>query len=249
MSYVAPLLALVVMEIILGIDNIIFLSIVVSGLPAAQQGRARAIGLGLALVARLGLLLGIRVVMGLSAPLFHWSSIGWVPEGWVESHQVDAVTGRDLVLLLGGVFLVGKSVHEIHKKTSPDRAERESQAPKPSSFAGALAQIVVLDLVFSLDSVISAIGMAQELWIMVVAMLAAVAFMALFAGKVSRFVDANPTVQVLALAFLVLIGVMLVAEGMGTHVSKGYIYAAMAFAFVVELLNMRARRHRSGQAA
>ncbi len=242
MDWIAPLLTLTAMEVVLGIDNIVFLSILVAGLPAERQTAARRLGLALALVARIVLLLGVRWVMGLDKAVFHWSSIGFVPDLWVQNHHVDAVTGRDLVLLAGGLFLVGKSVKEIHNK-----AEGEDGAPdtsKKRSFAGVLAQIVVIDLVFSLDSVISAVGMVEEIWVMVVAMLVAVGFMALFAGKVSAFIDANPTFKMLALAFLILIGVMLFAEGIGTHIPKGYIYSAMVFALAVEALNMRTRKKR-----
>lgn len=247
MSVVFSLLTLTLMEVVLGIDNIVFLSIVVGTLPVERQALARRLGLGLALVARIGLLLGIKWVMGLEAALFHWSSIGWVPDGWVESHQVDAVTGKDLILLGGGLFLIGKSVLEIHKKTMGGEEEAIAAEAKKKSFGGALAQIVALDLIFSLDSVISAVGMARELWVMIVAMLTAVAFMATFAGRVSRFVDENPTFKMLALTFLVLIGVLLLAEGAGTHVNKGYVYVAMVFALIVELLNMRARRARDAK--
>lgn len=242
MDWIAPLLTLTAMEVVLGIDNIVFLSILVAGLPTERRDAARRLGLVLALVARIVLLLGVRWVMSLDKPVFHWSSIGFVPDVWVQNHHVDSVTGRDLVLLAGGLFLVGKSVKEIHNK-----AEGEDGAPdtsKKRSFAGVLAQIVVIDLVFSLDSVISAVGMVDEIWVMVVAMLVAVGFMALFAGKVSAFIDANPTFKMLALAFLILIGVMLFAEGIGTHIPKGYIYSAMVFALAVEALNMRTRKKR-----
>jgi predicted tellurium resistance membrane protein TerC len=242
MAWLVPLLTLTLMEIVLGIDNIVFLSILVGTLPEDQRKRARAIGLGLALVARLVLLLGIKWVMGLEAAIFHWRTLGFVPEGWVENHHVDAVTGRDLVLLAGGLFLIGKSVTEIHKKTMGGDEDELARKGRNASFAGVIAQIIVLDLVFSLDSVISAIGMAKDLWVMVTAMLVAVGFMGLFAGKVSRFVDENPTFKMLALSFLVMIGVLLLAEGAGTPISKGYVYAAMVFALGVELLNMRARR-------
>lgn len=244
MDWVVPLFTLTLMEVVLGIDNIVFLSILVGALPAEQKKVARFVGLGLAVVARIVLLMGIKWVMGLEQAIFHWSSIGWVPDGWVESHHVDAVTGKDIVLLGGGFFLIGKSVVEIHKKTmGGDEAELADKAKK-ASFAGVIAQVVILDLVFSIDSVISAIGMAKELWVMVTAMLVAVAFMAIFAGKVSRFVDENPTFKMLALSFLVMIGVLLIAEGAGTHIGKGYIYAAMVFALAVELLNMRMRKRK-----
>lgn len=251
MDWAVALLMLTGMEIVLGIDNIIFLSILVGALPAERQKLARYIGLGLALGARMGLLLGIRYVMGLESSLFNLSSLGFIPQAWLHDHHVDAVTGRDLVLLGGGLFLIAKSVLEIHKKMA---GEEEHEAgtgvtKSVSSFPAVIAQIIVLDLVFSLDSIISAIGMVQELWIMIVAMSIAVLFMAIFAGKVSRFIDTHPTFKMLALSFLVLIGIVLIAESAGTHISRGYIYVSMTFALVVELLNMRARKRRGKKAA
>jgi predicted tellurium resistance membrane protein TerC len=242
MSFLFPLLTLTLMEVVLGIDNIIFLSIIVGALPKERQKTARFVGLGLALAARILLLLGIKWVMGLEAAIFHWSSIGFIPDGWVENHHVDAVTGRDLVLLGGGAFLIGKSVVEIHKKTMGGDEDEMAAKARTASFAGVLVQIVILDIVFSLDSVISAIGMVKEIWIMIVAMITAVVFMGVFAGRVSRFIDRNPTFKMLALSFLVMIGVMLLAEGAGTPIHKTYIYVAMVFALLVELLNMRARK-------
>jgi predicted tellurium resistance membrane protein TerC len=247
MDWVLPLVTLTLMEVVLGIDNIVFLSILIGAVPEEKKKAARVIGLGLALVARIALLLGIKWVMGLETPLFHWSTIGFIPDGWVENHHVDAVTGRDLVLLGGGIFLIAKSVIEIHKKTMGGEEEEVASKAKAASFAGILVQIVILDVVFSLDSVISAIGMVKEIWIMIVAMLIAVAFMATFSGKVSRFIDANPTLKMLALSFLVMIGFLLVTEGLGTHVNKGYVYVAMVFALGVELLNMRARRKKDAK--
>ena len=248
MDWILPLITLTAMEVVLGIDNIIFLSILVGALPPERQKTARLVGLGLALGARMALLLGIKWVMGLQAAIFHWSSIGWVPDGWVESHHVDAVTGRDLVLFGGGLFLIAKAVLEIHKKMMGGEEEEITESARNAkSFGAIIAQIIVLDLVFSLDSVISAIGMVQEIWIMVVAMIVAVGFMAAFAGKISRFIEENPTFKMLGLSFLVMIGVVLVAEGVGTHIGKGYIYAAMFFALVVELLNMRARKKKDAK--
>jgi predicted tellurium resistance membrane protein TerC len=247
MDWAVPLTTLTLMEIVLGIDNIVFLSILVGALPDAKKNTARVIGLGLALFARVALLLGIKWVMGLEKAIFHWSSIGWVPDEWVKNHHVDAVTGRDLVLLGGGLFLIGKSVVEIHKKAMGGEEDEIADKAKKASFGGVIAQIVVLDLVFSLDSVISAIGMAREVWVMIVAMLIAVVFMAVFSGTVSRFIDENPTFKMLALSFLVLIGVLLLAEGAGTPINKGYIYVAMLFALAVELLNMRARRRKDAK--
>ncbi len=252
MDWALALLMLTGMEIILGIDNIIFLSILVGSLPKHQQKVARFVGLGLALGARMGLLLGIRFVMGLEKPLFHLASIGFLPDAWVHKHEVDAVTSRDLVLIGGGLFLIAKSVLEIHKKMEAEGGEEKGPAHErraASSLPFAIAQIIVLDLVFSLDSIISAIGMVQEVWIMVTAMSIAVVFMGLFSGKVSRFIETHSTFKMLALSFLVLIGVVLIAEGAGTHISRGYIYVAMAFSLAVEMLNMRARSKRAKKAA
>ncbi len=242
MDQLIPLLTLTLMEVVLGIDNIIFLSILVGALPENRQRSARLLGIGIALAARIALLLGIKWVMGLERALFHWSSIGWVPDGWVENHHVDSVTGRDIVLFVGGGFLLAKSVTEVHKQTMGGDDEEIAKRAKGASYGSVIAQIVALDVVFSLDSVISAIGMVKELWVMIVAMLAAVIFMAAFSGKVSRFIDENPTFKMLGLSFLLMIGVLLLAEGVGTPINKNYVYAAMVFALGVEILNTRARR-------
>jgi predicted tellurium resistance membrane protein TerC len=221
------LLTLTAMEVVLGIDNIVFISILTAKLPASDQPRARKLGLSLALVMRLALLGAISWVMGLTAPWF--SLLG------------HSFSGRDLILLVGGLFLVGKATHEIH-----DKLEVAHEAtPKPrgaAAFGIILAQILVLDVVFSLDSVITAVGMAQHVAIMVVAMVVAVGIMLAFSGAISDFVHRHPSMKILALSFLLLIGVMLVVEGMGQHVSKGYIYFAMAFSLGVEFLNMRLRK-------
>jgi predicted tellurium resistance membrane protein TerC len=250
MDWIVPLVMLTGMEIILGIDNIIFLSILVGSLPRQQQRIGRIIGLSLALGARMALLLGIRWVMSLEKPLFTLSSLGFVPDVWLHSHSVDAVTIRDLVLIGGGLFLIAKSVLEIHEKMEAEGNDDDAPPRRaPGSMVFAIAQIVVLDLVFSLDSIISAIGMVKEVWIMMVAMSIAVVFMGLFSAKVSRFIETHSTFKVLALSFLVLIGIVLIAEGVGTHISRGYIYVSMAFALGVEMLNMRGRRKRAEKAA
>ncbi len=225
------LLTLTAMEVVLGIDNVIFISILAGKLPAAQQPSARRLGLGLALIMRLGLLFAISWVMGLTAPLF--------------SVLEKSFSGRDLILLGGGLFLIFKATHEIHAKLEVSR-EDGAAASGTASFAVILAQILALDIVFSLDSVITAVGMAQHIWVMVVAMVVSVVVMLVFAGSVSEFVNRHPSMKVLALSFLLLIGVMLTVEGMGQHIGKGYIYFAMAFSLGVELINMRVRR---GQAA
>jgi len=247
-DWVVPLLTLTAMEVVLGIDNIVFLAVLVGRLPKAQQQMARLVGLALALGGRLGLLLGVKWLMAATTPLFRLSSLPFLPGDWLRrTDHVDGVTARDLILFSGGLFLIAKSTREIHKKVEGDGGH--GAVTSGSSLSSVLAQIIVLDLVFSLDSVISAVGMVQEVWIMVVAMVVAVGFMLIFAGRISSFVDRHPTVKMLAMTFLVLIGVMLVAEGLGTHVSKGYIYFAMGFSLIVEVLNMRARKKTSPPSA
>jgi len=224
------LLTLTAMEIVLGIDNIIFISILADRLPRDEQARARVIGLSLALVLRIGLLFGITWIMGLTRPLF--------------SVAGQDLSGRDLILGLGGLFLIGKSSHEIYAKLE---VEEESEAARGSarrSLALVIAQILLLDIVFSLDSVITAVGMAQEVLVMVIAMVIAVGIMLVFARRIGAFVNRHPSMKILALSFLLLIGFMLVAESVDQHVSKGTIYFAMSFAFAVELLNMRFRKKR-----
>jgi predicted tellurium resistance membrane protein TerC len=221
------LVTLTAMEIVLGIDNVVFLAILAGRLPAGQQGIARRVGLTLALGIRIGLLLAISWVMGLTAPLF--SILG------------KAVSGRDLILLGGGLFLIAKATWEIYDKIEAEPSEPSAE-PNPGAFLLVLAQILLLDVVFSLDSVITAVGMANEIAIMVIAMVLAMLVMLVSVGGVTAFVQRHPSVKILALAFLLLIGVMLVAEGMGTHVDKGYIYFAMAFSLFVEMLNLRYRK-------
>jgi len=220
------LLTLTVLEIVLGIDNIIFISILSSKLPVAQQPRARSLGLAGAFVTRVLLLLSITWVMRLTEPLF--TVVG------------RALSGRDLILLIGGLFLIGKATTEIHHKLEGPEDEAASGKPARTLFA-TVVQITIVDIVFSLDSVITAVGMASEVSIMIGANLIALAIMLFAAGPISAFVDKHPTIKMLALAFLVLIGTNLVAEGLGQHISKGYTYMAMAFSIVVEMLNIRAR--------
>ncbi|MEY2931819.1 MAG: hypothetical protein RL033_2568 [Pseudomonadota bacterium] len=221
------LLSLSAMEIVLGIDNIVFLSILSGKLPVEQQPKARRLGLLLALVMRLGLLFTISWMMRLTAPLF--SVLG------------NEISGRDLILLVGGLFLVGKSVHEIHDKLEVQH-EPSGVPARGASFAAILVQIVLLDIVFSLDSVITAVGMAPSIVVMMLAMIIAVGVMMVFAEPIGAFVERHPTMKILALSFLMLIGVVLVADGMGQHISKGYIYFAMTFALLVEMINLRVRR-------
>jgi predicted tellurium resistance membrane protein TerC len=238
-AWVIPLLTLTAMEVVLGIDNIIFIALVAGRLPAGQQPMARRLGLGLALVSRLLLLGALSWMLGLTRPLFSLSDLGlpadWLPPGSNE------ISCRDLILLGGGLFLIGKSVFEIHHKL--EGAGQEKPDGQGNGRLGwALAQIVMLDIIFSLDSVITAVGMAQQLWVMVVAVVLAVGVMLIFSGAVSAFVHRHPSIQMLALSFLILIGVMLVAEGIEKHVERGYIYFAMAFSLIVELLNLRLQK-------
>jgi predicted tellurium resistance membrane protein TerC len=220
------LATLTFLEIVLGIDNVIFISILAGRLPREQQGRARYIGLLLAMVMRIALLFSLSWIIRLTAPLF--TVLG------------QAISGRDLVLLIGGLFLLAKSTHEIHQRLEGDEGEESARAAP--SLRSVLIQIMLLDIVFSLDSVITAVGMVDQLAVMVIAVIVAVGFMMLFAGPISEFVDRHPTVKMLALSFLILIGVSLIAESFDQHIPKGYIYFAMAFSVLVEMLNLRARK-------
>jgi predicted tellurium resistance membrane protein TerC len=227
---VISLVSLTLMEIVLGIDNIVFLAILADRLPQHQRKKARQLGLSLALVMRLGLLFTLSTIMRLTAPLFT------LP---ILNH---GVSGRDLVLLIGGLFLIGKAAHEIHDKLEGDHSEEGKAARKSAGFTATLIQILALDLVFSLDSVITAVGMAGQIWVMVTAMVIAVAVMLVAAGGISTFINRHPGMKILALSFLLLIGTVLVADGLGKHIAKGYIYFAMAFSVLVELINMRMDR-------
>jgi predicted tellurium resistance membrane protein TerC len=222
------LLTLTALEVVLGIDNIIFISILAGKLPPDQQDKARKVGLMLAMVMRIVMLMGISWLLGLTAPLFT------LP---VLNH---AISGKDLILLVGGLFLVGKSVFEIHEKLEGEDGHATSQM-KSVTFNAVVAQILVLDVVFSLDSVITAVGMADVIWVMVAAVVIAMGIMLWSAKSISDFVNRHPTLKMLALSFLILIGVMLVGEAFGHHIPKGYIYFAMAFAFGVEMLNLKMR--------
>ena len=219
------LVTLTSLEVVLGIDNIIFISILAGKLPAEQQARARTTGLAVAMLSRIALLFSLASVMRLTTPWF--SVIG------------RDISGRDLILIGGGLFLLAKSTHEIHEKVEGHGEGTVNRAA--ASFAGVIVQILLLDVVFSLDSVITAIGMADEIAIMVAAVMIAVGFMMVFAGAVSDFVHRHPTVKMLALSFLLMIGLSLVAEGFGQHIPKGYIYFAMAFSVFVEMLNLKVR--------
>lgn len=219
------LATLTALEIVLGIDNIIFISILSSKLPAEQQEKARLTGLGLAMFTRVALLFSLAWLMGLTEPLL--SVLG------------TDISGRDLILIAGGLFLLAKSTMEIHDKL--EGAEGHGTVRAAASFGAIIFQILLLDIVFSLDSIITAIGMANQLAVMVAAVVIAVGFMMLFAGKISAFVDSHPTIKMLALSFLILIGVALIGDGLDMHIPKGYIYFAMAFSVGVEMLNMKMR--------
>jgi predicted tellurium resistance membrane protein TerC len=221
------LATLAVLEIVLGIDNIVFISIMAGKLPKEQQAKARSFGLMLAMVSRVLLLLSLSWVMRLTTPLFA-----------VFGHEV---TGRDLILIIGGLFLLAKSTMEIHHRLEGPVEGGHAAPSKAVTFSSVIIQIGLLDIIFSLDSVITAVGMANEIWVMIAAVVIAIGVMMLAAGRISAFVDAHPTVKMLALSFLLLIGFSLVAEGLGVHIPKGYIYFAMAFSVFVEMLNLRVR--------
>jgi predicted tellurium resistance membrane protein TerC len=242
MYYLIALLALTAMEIVLGIDNIVFIAILTGRLPRDQQALARRVGLSLAMIMRILLLMTISWILFSTTTIFRLSSLN-LPADWLPEN-VDAVSVRDLILLAGGLFLIWKSVHEIHNKVAGHDQERSVR--ERVTFAGVITQIAVMDMIFSLDSVITAVGMVRAtrygIGVMIAAVILAVVMMLVFAESVSRFIEKNPTLKMLALSFLLLIGVMLVAEGIGTEIEKGYIYFAMAFALAVEMLNLRVRQ-------
>jgi predicted tellurium resistance membrane protein TerC len=224
-QYLIALLTLTVLEIVLGIDNIIFISILAGKLPVEKQKRARIIGLALAMITRIALLFSLTWIMHLKNPLF--------------SVVEQEISWRDLILIFGGLFLLAKSTHEIHDKL--EGVEGESSSKTFPSFKGVIIQIMLLDIVFSLDSVITAVGMVDKLAVMIIAVVIAVIFMMWFSGKISDFVEDHPTIKMLALSFLLLIGVTLIAEGFDQHIPRGYIYFAMAFSVFVEMLNLKMR--------
>jgi len=221
------LLALTTMEIVLGIDNVIFISILAEKLPAEQRDKARVIGLSLAMLMRIALLFSVSWLASLTTPLFT-----------LLNHPF---SGRDIILALGGLFLIYKATHEIHNKLEGEEHHADASLGR-ATFGAVITQILLLDIVFSLDSVLTAIGMADELWVMIAAVVISVGVMLVASGPISRFVMAHPTVKMLALSFLLLIGTSLLAEGLGFHIDKGYIYGAMAFSVLVELLNLRASK-------
>ena len=220
---------LLALEIVLGIDNIIFISILADKLPVEQQSRARYIGLGLALVIRVILLFSLSWVIGLTAPLFT-----------VLNHEI---SGRDLILLLGGLFLLGKATFEIHENLEGEQGHASARVK--ANFTSVIIQIILLDAVFSLDSVITAVGMVEEVGIMIAAVVVAIFFMMFFAAPVGGFVQRHPTIKMLALSFLLLIGLTLIVEGFDYHIPKGYVYFAMGFSVFVEMLNLRLRKKSS----
>ncbi|MGQ3673719.1 TerC family protein [Xanthobacter sp. TB0136] len=225
------LVTLIAMEVVLGIDNLIFISILTNKLPAQFRAKARRIGIGLALIMRLALLGTVAIIVTLTTPVIHLFGHGF---SW-----------RDIILIAGGLFLVWKATKEIHHNVDPDHGEGDmfdAPAAVAVGFSAAIVQIILLDLVFSIDSIITAVGMTEHIPIMVIAVVVAVSCMLLAAGPLARFIEANPTVVMLALGFLIMIGMTLIAEGFGAHVPKGYVYAAMGFSAAIEGLNMMARR-------
>jgi predicted tellurium resistance membrane protein TerC len=233
---ITALLTLTVLEIILGVDNIIFISIVTNKLPEQQQPRARLIGLLLAMVFRIGLLLAISWIISLTNPVF---TVPFV----IENNAPLAISWKDIILIAGGIFLVFKSTLEIHHKLEKARPESAKSGVSPSAFGAVIFQIVMVDAVFSFDSILTAIGLVDEVWVMITAVVISMTIMILFSGVISRFINRHPTLQILALAFLIMIGVMLVAEGFHQHINKSYIYIAIAFSLIVELINMRLRKN------
>lgn len=228
-QYLIALLTLTVLEIVLGIDNIIFISILAGKLPAEKRNKARITGLALAMITRIALLFSLTWIMHITYPLFSLlnQDISW----------------RDLILIIGGLFLIAKSTHEIHDKLEGEEGEKSIKTFP--SFRAVIIQIMLLDIVFSLDSVITAVGMVDKLAVMIIAIIIAVIFMMWFSGRISDFVEDHPTIKILALSFLLLIGFTLIAEGFGQHIPKGYVYFAMAFSVFVEMLNLKMRSKQS----
>lgn len=232
---ITALITLTILEIILGVDNIIFISIVSNKLPADRQGKARTIGLLLAMVFRILLLLTITWIIKLTNPVFTLSFIK-------DEGQPLGISWKDIILIAGGIFLIVKSTLEIHQKL--EVARKPAGTIAPSKFMSVILQIVLVDAVFSFDSILTAIGLVDNVWIMIAAVVISMVIMIFFSGTISRFINKHPSLQVLALAFLIMIGMMLIAQGFHQHVSKAYIYTAIAFSMVVELINMRLRRNR-----
>jgi predicted tellurium resistance membrane protein TerC len=247
----AALAALIVMEIVLGIDNLIFISILSNKLPADQQSRARRLGIGAALIMRLILLTMIAWIVGLTAPVFDLGLVGPLDQHGVPSFETQ-FSWRDLILIAGGLFLIWKATKEIHHALDGEASGElldKHQGGVAIGFGAVIVQIMLLDMVFSVDSILTAVGMTDYLGVMVIAVLITVAVMLLAADPLARFINANPTVVMLALSFLLMIGLVLIADGFGVHVPKGYIYAAMSFSAIVEGLNMLSRARRARQEA
>ena len=236
---ITALLTLTVLEIILGVDNIIFISIVSNRLPAEQQPKARLIGLLLAMVFRIILLLTITWIIKLTVPLF---TVPFIKADG-EPNGV-GISWKDIILIAGGIFLVFKSTLEIHHKLEKAQPQEQKAKVAPGAFSAVIFQIVMVDAVFSFDSILTAIGLVDEVWVMITAVVISMTIMIFFSGMISRFINKHPTLQILALAFLILIGVMLIGEGFHQHFKKTYIYTAIAFSLVVELINMRLRKNR-----
>jgi len=234
-ALLTALLTLTVLEIILGVDNIIFISIVSNKLPQHQQSKARTLGLLFAMVFRIILLLTITWIIGLTSTIF---TINFIK----DNGQPIGISWKDIILLLGGIFLVFKSTLEIHQKL--EVARKPAQTVAPSLFSAVIFQIVMVDAVFSFDSILTAIGLVDNVWIMIAAVVISMLIMIFFSGMISRFINKHPTLQILALAFLIMIGVMLIAEGFHQKINKSYIYTAIAFSLIVELINMRLRKNR-----
>ena len=248
-SNLVALATLAALEIVLGIDNVVFISILTGKLPEQQRPKARRLGLAVAVIARVALLFTISWIMRLREPFFHVPANAlFYEKGPNGEHLPLGVSGQDLILLAGGLFLIGKATIEIHHKLeggeSPaaERPDPARMQKVKSALGSVLFQIMLIDVVFSLDSVITAVGMVQNIWIMVAAVLIAVGVMMVFVNKISDFVERHPTIKMLALSFLILIGVLLVAESLGRHIERGYVYFAMSFSLLVEILNIRARR-------
>ncbi len=236
-AILVSLLTLSFLEIILGVDNIIFISIVSNKLPEASQPKARTLGLMLAMIFRIGLLFGITAIIQMTNPLF---TIDFIKKEGVPV----GISWKDIILMAGGIFLVFKSTLEIHHKM--EEAADAKAVKAPSSFSAVITQIVLVDMVFSFDSILTAVGLVDNVWVMIIAVVISMIIMMLFAGNISRFINKHPSLQILALSFLIMIGVMLVAEGFHQEINKAYIYIAIAFSLLVELLNMRIRKkHKS----
>lgn len=235
-SWVA-LVTLTFLEIVLGVDNIIFISIVSNKLPEEEQGKARTTGLVIALVFRIGMLLGIKWIMGFTTVLFTIPLASWLP-----STENIGISGRDLILLVGGLFLIAKSTKEIHHKVDEQGDDSNIVKKASKSLMSVIAQIILLDVIFSFDSILTAVGLTEHIVLMIIAVIISMFIMIIFAGRIASFIQKHPTLEVLALSFLILIGFMLLLESLHQHVAKGYIYFAVAFSLIVEVINIKMRK-------